>query len=177
MAQDGGPRPSTANIRVRSDLVPINALVTDVHGAVVTDLDATRFHLFDEGNEQFIKYCASEDSPVSVGLILDTSGSMGDKLSALRKAAVQFVSAANPSDEYFLLEFRDRPQVVVPFTSDTDRLITAVDSIEAGGSTALLDAVYLALREIRRGSNPRKALLVILVSFLQRCVTRRGCSW
>jgi Ca-activated chloride channel family protein len=161
MAQDRGSAGGTANIRVRSDLVLINAVVTDVHGVVVTDLDAQHFHLFEEGNEQIIKYCASEDSPVSIGLILDTSGSMGDKLSAAKKAAVQFVHAANPSDEYFLLEFRDRPRVVVPFTSDTDRLISAIESIEAGGPTALLDAVHLALREIRRGIHPRKALLVI----------------
>ena len=88
---------STANIRVRSDLVLINALVTDVHGAVVTESRRDRSFIFStKASEQIIKYCASEDSPVSIGLILDTSGSMGDKLSAVKKAAVQFVRAANP---------------------------------------------------------------------------------
>jgi VWFA-related protein len=161
IAQERGSRDHAPNIRVRSDLVLVNAVVTDAHGVPVTDLDASRFRLFEEGIEQFISYCASEDSPISIGLVLDTSGSMKDKLSALKRAAIQFVREANPSDEYFLLEVRDRPEVLVPFTSSTDRLISAIDSVEAGGSTALLDAIYLALQEVRHGKNPRQALLVI----------------
>ena len=161
MAQDGDLRPPKPNIRVNSDLVLINASITDSHGTPVTDIAPSRFHLFEDGHEQTITYCVSEDSPVSIGLVLDTSGSMGDKLAAMKKAAIRFVRAANPSDEFFLVIFRDRPEIVGPFTSDTHRLISEIESSEAGGSTALLDAFYLALQETRRGYYSRKALLVI----------------
>ena len=161
IAQDGGLRHPEPNIRVHSHLVLINAIVTDQHGTPVTEVASSRFHLFEDGLEQTILYCVSEDSPVSVGLVLDTSGSMGEKLAAMKKAAIQFVRAANPTDEFFLVIFRDRPEVVVPFTSDTQRLISEIESAEAGGSTALLDAFYVALQETRRGYNSRKALLVI----------------
>lgn len=143
MAQETALRPPKSNIRVNSDLVLINASITDSHGTPVTDIAPSRFHLFEDGIEQTIRYCVSEDSPVSIGLVLDTSGSMGDKLAGVKKAAMQFVRAANPWDEFFLLIFRDRPEIVVPFTSDTQRLISEIESAEAGGSTALLDAFYL----------------------------------
>jgi Ca-activated chloride channel family protein len=161
MAQETALRPPTPNIRVNSDLVLINASITESHGTPVIDIAPSRFHLFEDGIEQTIRYCVSEDSPVSIGLVLDTSGSMGDKLAAVKKAAMQFVRAANPGDEFFLVIFRYRPEVVVPFTSDTQRLISKIESAEAGGSTALLDAFYLALQQARRGQNSRKALLVV----------------
>jgi len=161
MAQETALRPPKSNIRVNSDLVLINASITDSHGTPVTDIAPSRFHLFEDGIEQTIRYCVSEDSPVSIGLVLDTSASMGDKLAGVKKAAMQFVRAANPWDEFFLLIFRDRPEIVVPFTSDTQRLISEIESAEAGGSTALLDAFYLAFQQTRRGQNSRKAMLVV----------------
>ena len=161
VAQPKVSRTASSNLRVESDLVLINVLVTDSHGKIVPDLDHSRFHLFEEGQEQVIKYCSSTDVPISIGLVLDASGSMGEKLSVLKKAAIEFVRAANPLDEYFLLEFRDRPEVVVPFMSDTDQLMKAVDSMKAGGSTAFLDAIYLALQEVRTGRNARRAVVVV----------------
>lgn len=161
IAGDIGGREASPNIRVRSDQVLIHALVTKGHKFAVAGLDLSRFRLFEDGNEQVIRYCAGDDGPVSMGLVLDTSGIMGEKLSALKKVAVQFVRATNSADECFLLQFRGRPEVLVPFTSKTDRLISAIDSIESGGSTALEDAIYLALWQIRRAKNPRKAILVI----------------
>jgi VWFA-related protein len=105
-AQDPKSHDRPADIRVHSDLVLINALVTDGQGAVITGLGASAFRLFEGGKEQVVRYCASEDVPVSIGLILDTSGSMGNKLALLLKqAALQFVRAGNPADEYFLIEF------------------------------------------------------------------------
>jgi len=154
-------QPSTPNIRVQSDLLLINTLVTDAHGAVITDLDATRLHLFEDGHEQTLKYCGIEESPVSIGLVLDTSASMGDNLNAVKKAASEFVRAANLADEYFIIGFGVLPQVLVPFTSDAGRLISAIDSMQPGGSTALVDAVHLAVSEIRNASHPRTALLVM----------------
>jgi len=133
-----------------------------------------RFRLFEDGQEQVVKSCSSEDAPVSIGLVLDTSGSMGDKLNLMKKAAIQFVRAANPADEYFLVEFQSSPQVVLPFTADTDQLIESIGQIEAGGSTALFDAVHLAVNEMRRANHPRKALLIVSDGMNNTAGTRGG---
>ncbi len=146
---------------MQSDLVLINALVTDSRGTPVTDLDASRFHVFDDGVEQVIKSCSSDDVPVSIGMVLDLSGSMGGKLGLMKEAAIQFVHAANPSDEYLVTQFRNRSQVVLPFTTDTDRLQVSIDQMQAGGSTALFDAVHLAVNEMRHARYPRKALFIV----------------
>ena len=160
-AQNPGSRDRVADIRIHSDLVLINTLVTDRHGRAITGLGASSFRLFEDGQEQVVKYCVGEDMPASVGLVLDTSGSMGDKIDLLKQAAVQFVRAANPADEYLLLEFQARPQVVIPFTADTDDLLHAIASVEPGGATALFDAVHLAVSEMRHAKNPRRALVII----------------
>lgn len=149
------------NIRVQSDLVLINLSVTDSRGMPVTDLDVSRFHLFEDGEEQVIQSCSGEDVPVSVGLVLDTSGSMNAKVGLMKSAAVQLVSAANPFDEYFLVAFERRPQVLLPFTRATDELLRSFDQLHAGGSTALFDAVHLAVRQMHSAGYPRKALLII----------------
>jgi Ca-activated chloride channel family protein len=156
-----GPPPTSGTIRVESDLVLINAVVTDEHGTPVSDLDRRRFRIFEDGREQTIKYCVGEDGPVSIGLVLDTSGSMGDKLDAVKRAAIRFVDAGGPFDEYFLLTFRDSPEIVVAFTNDAVRITKTIASADAGGSTALLDGIYLGLQEVAKGRYPRRALLVI----------------
>jgi Ca-activated chloride channel family protein len=86
---------------------------------------------------------------------------MSSKLALLKQAALQFVRAGNPADEYFLIEFRDRPRVVLQLTGDLNQVTQSIGDLEAGGNTALLDALHLAIREIRRANNPRKALLLI----------------
>jgi Ca-activated chloride channel family protein len=141
--------------------VLINALVTDSQGKPVTGLSASQFRLQEDGVEQIIKFCSSEDVPVSIGLVLDTIGSMGDKIELLKKAAIQFVRAANPADEYFAVQFQARPEIAVPFTMDTDRLLGFFNGIEVGGSTALFDAIQLAVNEMRHARYPRKALFII----------------
>jgi len=160
-AQHANPRSGVADIRIHSDLVLINALVTDRRGRVITGLDASRFRLFEDGQEQVVKYCVSEDAPVSIGLVLDTSGSMGDKLDLLKQGAIQFVQAANPADEYFVVEFQSRPQVVIPFTIATDQVFRELAHIQAGGSTALFDAVQVAVHEMKKAAYSRKALLIV----------------
>lgn len=160
-AQTPFSRVGSTSVQVRSDLELVNVSVTDARGTPITDLDVSRFHLFEDGKEQVIRYCSSEDVPVSIGLVLDTSGSMGDKLNLIKESAIRFVRAANPADEYFLIEFQSHPQVELPFTSDTDRLLEAIGHIEIGGSTALFDAVHLGVNEMRRANYPRKALLIV----------------
>jgi Ca-activated chloride channel family protein len=146
-AQSPDFRARSANIQVHSDLVLINALVTDRRGSVITGLDASRFHLFENGKEQEIKHCSAEDVPVSIGLVLDTSGSMSAKLALLKEAAIQFVNAGSSADEYFLIEFRDRPHVVLPVTADTEQVTQSIADLGLGGNTALLDAIRLAVSE------------------------------
>lgn len=161
MAQTSRTSPTSADLHVHSDLVLIGMLVTDSRGTPVTDLDASRFHLFEDGREQVIRSCASEDVPVSVGLVLDTSGSMTTKLAWLKSAAIQFARASNPGDEYLLIEFHQRPRVILPFTADVEQVVDAIRRLEPGGSTPLFDAVHLAVGEMRNARFARRALLII----------------
>jgi Ca-activated chloride channel homolog len=86
---------------------------------------------------------------------------MGSKLQKSRQAASEFFKTANPSDEFFLVQFNDRPELTVPFTTDTDRLQSTLTFTQSKGRTALLDSVYLAMHEMKKAHNPRKALLII----------------
>jgi Ca-activated chloride channel family protein len=100
-------------------------------------------------------------APVSVGIVFDTSGSMGAKLVRSRQLAAQFLKAADLHDEFFLVEFNDRPVLASAFTANTEEIQDHLVFIQSKGRSALRDAVYLALSEIKKGQNPRKALLVI----------------
>ena len=104
---------------------------------------------------------SSEDAPISVGIVFDASGSMGQKLQKSRQAVAQFFKTANPEDEFFLIQFNDRPQLVVPFTPNVEELLNALTFTQAKGRTALLDGVYMAMRTMRKARNPRKAILLI----------------
>lgn len=122
LAYSQGPNSTDtlASITVHSDLVLINALVTDRLGRVVTGLGASNFRLTEAGKEQVVRYCVTEDVPVSIGLVLDTSGSVSSKIEILKQAAIQFTHTGNPGDEYFLIGFRDWPRMLLPFTADTE---------------------------------------------------------
>jgi len=93
--------------------------------------------------------------------VFDTSGSMGPKLQKSREAAADFFQTANPADEFFLIRFSDRPELVTPFTTDTDQIQSALTFTQSKGRTALLDGVYLAMNQMKKAHNARKALLVI----------------
>lgn len=150
-----------ANIRVDTTLVQINVTVTDPLNRFVTGLEKEHFKLFEDRVEQNIVQFSSEDAPLSIGLVFDTSGSMGPKLQQSRKAAVEFFKTANPEDEFFLVEFSDRPDLVVPFTTDTEELQNRLTFTQSKGKTALLDGVYLAMNQMKKARNPRKAILII----------------
>lgn len=166
---DGSRRPATGpvrerrpvDIRVDKTLVLINVTVTDPLNRFVTGLEKEHFRLYEEKVEQEITQFSSEDAPISIGLVFDTSGSMGAKLQKSRQAAAEFFKTANPADEFFLVQFNDRPELVVPFTTDTDKIQSALTFTQSKGRTALLDGVYLAMNEMKRAHNPRKALLII----------------
>ncbi|MDX1984484.1 MAG: VWA domain-containing protein [Bryobacteraceae bacterium] len=150
-----------ANIRVDSTLVLINVTVTDPLNRFVTGLDKDYFRLWEDNNEQQVAQFSSEDAPLSVGLVFDASGSMGSKLSKSRQAAAQFFRTANPEDEFFLVQFNDRAELKVPFTFNTEEVQNRLTFTQAKGRTALLDAVYLALHQMKKARNPRKAILIL----------------
>ncbi len=149
------------DLRVNKTLVLINVTVTDPLNRFVTGLEKEHFRLFEDKVEQEITQFSSEDAPISIGLVFDTSGSMGPKLQKSRQAASEFFKTANPSDEFFLVQFNDRPDLAVSFTTDTDKIQSALTFTQSRGRTALLDAVYLAMHEMKKAHNPRKAILII----------------
>src|SRR5437660_605598 len=149
------------SIKVALDVVLVPVTVTDAQNRPVEGLRAENFHIWDDKVEQKIQYFSSEDTPVSLGLVFDTSGSMSTTLNSARAAASTFLKTGNPEDEYFLVEFNDRPRIAQNFTTDVGRLQRDLISRGARGYTAFLDAVYLALENVRLGSYPRKALLMI----------------
>ena len=151
----------SANIKVDKTLVLVNVTVTDPLNRFVTGLEKEHFRVFEDKVEQQVTQFSSEDAPLSIGLVFDTSGSMGPKLQKSRLAAAQFFKTANPQDEFFLIEFNDRPRLVVPFTNDTDQIQNNLTFTQSKGRTALLDGIYLAMNEMKKAHNPRKALLVI----------------
>ncbi len=157
----GGDRRSSSNIRVDSTLVLINVTVTDPLGRTVTGLEREHFRLFEDKVEQNVTHFASEDAPLSMGLVFDISGSMGAKLQKSRQAATQVFKTANPEDEFFLVQFNDRPEMVMNWTTNTEEIQNRLTFTQAKGRTALLDAVYLAMNQMKKAHNPRKAILIL----------------
>src|SRR6185369_12152607 len=152
-----GPR---ADIRVDTNVVLIPVTVTDPINRFVTGLEKEHFRVFEDKIEQQIAYFASEDAPLSIGLVFDTSGSMGNKLGKSRQAVAQFFKTANPEDEFFLVQFNDRPELVQDFTTNLEEIQNKLTFTQAKGRTALLDAVMLAQQTMKKARNPRKALLI-----------------
>ena len=155
------PDAPRGNIRVDSTLVLIPVTVTDPLNRFVTGLDRENFRIFEDKSEQKVTHFASEDAPLSVGVVFDTSGSMGPKLAKSRLAVSEFLKTANPDDEFFMVQFNDRPEMVVDFTTHLEEIQNRLTFTQSKGRTALLDAVYLALHNMKKGKNPRKALLII----------------
>lgn len=150
-----------ANLRVDSSLVLVPVTVCDPMNRPVTGLEKEHFRLFDDNVEQTITTFAMDDEPAAVGLVFDVSGSMGSKLRLSREAAAAFFRTANPDDEFFLVEFSDRPKLVVPLTRNIEEIQTQLAFTQSKGRTALLDAVLLALHELKKSNKNRKALLII----------------
>jgi Ca-activated chloride channel homolog len=149
------------NLRIDTTLVLIPVVVTDPLGRFVTGLDKENFKVFEDKVEQEIKQFSSEDAPMSVGIVFDTSGSMGSKLQTSRKAVAEFLKTANPQDEFFLIQFNDRPEMTVEFTPETEEIQNRLTFTQSKGRTALLDGIYLAMNTMKKAHNPRKAILII----------------
>lgn len=148
-------------IKVDVDLVLVTATVSDSEGRLVTGLGQGNFQVWEDKVEQKIESFFGEDAPVSIGLIFDATGSMADKISRARDAAVTFLKTGNPEDEYFLITFSERPRFIESFTTDISRLQNDMLFTGTKGLTPLFDAVYLGLEKMKSSSNKRKALLLI----------------
>lgn len=144
-----------------TDLVLVPVTVTDPDDRLVTGLEADQFRVYEDKASQVIRSFSTDDAPISVGVVFDSSGSMADKIAKSRQALSQFFKTANPRDEFFLVDFADEPRLICRFTSNIDQLENAIDFVPAHGRTALLDAIYLGLDEMRAAHNSRKALLII----------------
>ena len=167
-AQDSSPLQGPAEksrhnpaIKLDVDLTLANVTVTDPYGRLVTGLEANNFRVFEDNTEQEVVHFSSEDVPISIGMIFDMSGSMANKVEKSRLAAVQFFKTANPKDEFFLVNFNDRAQLASPFTENIDELQNHLMYTAARGRTALLDAVYLGLSQMKGARNTKRALLII----------------
>jgi Ca-activated chloride channel family protein len=150
-----------SSIRVDSNLVLIPVSVTDSRNHAVAGLRREDFRVFEGKTEQTLVQFASEDAPLSVGIVFDSSGSMENKLTRAREAVGRFLAGANPEDEFFLVNFNSTAQLAVPFTADASQIQSRLLFAQSNGKTALLDAVCLAMGYMKRARNPRRALLVI----------------
>ena len=157
-AQQPAPR---ADIRVDSTLVLVPVTVTDARHRFVLGLEQKNFHVLEDGTEQQIKQFSGEDAPLSVGFVVDISGSIGSKIDLCRQAVVQFLKTMNLNDEAFLVTFADHAQVIAPLSRDTGKMANQLLAVPTGGLTALFDGVFAGLHEMEKALNPRKTLVVI----------------
>jgi Ca-activated chloride channel family protein len=148
-------------IKVNVEMTLVNLTVTDPLDRLVTGLEKEHFRVYEDGVEQEVSTLSSEDVPVSIGLVFDMSGSMSDKVEKAREAAVQFMRTANPQDQFFLVSFNDRAELTSGFTSSVDELQNRMMFTASRGRTALLDAIYLGLSQMRGAHNGKRALLII----------------
>jgi len=135
--------------------------VCDPLGRPVTGLEKEHFRVFDDKIEQPVTHFSMDDEAVAVGLVFDVSGSMGPKLVKSRQAAAAFFRTANTEDEFFLIEFNDSPRLSVPLTANVEEIQNRLTFSQSKGRTALLDAIMLALTEMKKSKKNRKALLII----------------
>jgi Ca-activated chloride channel homolog len=135
--------------------------ITNPMNQAVTGLERENFRVYEGEQEQAIRYFSSEDAPLSLGVIFDVSESMADKIDKAREAVMGFLRAANPQDEFCLVTFSDRPHWLVDFGESLESIAHKLDYAVPKGRTALLDAIYMGMSEVRRASHVRKALLII----------------
>jgi Ca-activated chloride channel family protein len=143
------------------DLALVNVTVTDPYNRLVTGLDPDNFRVFEDNIEQEVVTFSAEDVPISIGVIFDLSGSMANKIGKAREAAIQFFKTANPQDEFFLVSFNERAELTSAFTNSVEDLQGRMMLTAPKGRTALLDAIYLGLSQMRGARNGKRALLIL----------------
>lgn len=149
-------------VKIKTDLVTLTLTVTDLYGRYVSGLTKNAFKIQDNGQDQEITFFSDSDAPVSVGILFDVSGSMsGDKIAKAKNALERFVNTSHPSDEYFLIGFNSRAQLLLDRTRDGQAVLDKFTLVKPSGNTALYDAVYLGVEKVTRGAHQKKAVIVI----------------
>jgi Ca-activated chloride channel homolog len=154
----------TAHVRplkVDVDLVLVPVTITDPMNRLVTGLDKENFQLYEGSATQEIRTFSSEDAPVSLGVIFDSSGSMASKMDRAKDAVIEFFKTANPQDEFFMITFSDEPEAVSDFTNSVDEIQNKLVFAVPRHRTALLDAIYMGVSKMRQAKYAKKALLII----------------
>ena len=157
----GTPFKPGGTIHFDVDLALINVTVTDPYNRLVTGLETDNFRVFEDSIEQEVVTFSAEDVPISIGVIFDFSGSRANKVGKAREAAVQFFKTANPQDEFFLVSFNERAELTSSFTNSVEDLQSRLMLTAPKGRTALLDAIYLGLSQMRGAHNAKRALLIL----------------
>lgn len=164
------PRPSPntleseaprAHLRIDASLVLIPVQVSTDLGAPVTHLAKEDFHILEDGVEQKIIHFAQDDAPISIGVVFDSSGSMHNKMHKSLEAASTFFKTANPEDEFFLVDFNERAKLAVGFTPDSGELYRRIRHTRPFGRTSLFDAIDLAVRQMKKAKNARRAIVIL----------------
>jgi Ca-activated chloride channel family protein len=160
-APSPGLKTAQRPLKVDVNLVLVPVTVTDPMNRLVTGLEKENFALQEGSQLQQIKTFSSEDAPLSLGVIFDVSGSMSNKLDKSKQAVVDFFKTANPDDEFFLITFSDKPEMLVDFTNSIEDIQSQLVFANAKGRTALLDAIYMGIKKMKQAHHEKKALLII----------------
>jgi Ca-activated chloride channel family protein len=159
------PKPGSSGaytLHVDAEEVVLNCTVLDSKGELVNDLTRSDFKVFEDKTLQTIISLQHQDTPVSIGLVVDNSGSMSSKRAAVASATLDLVKASNPQDETFVINFSDQAYLDQDFTSDLDKLQNGLSHLSLSGGTALYDTVVTAADKMERSATrPRKVLIVI----------------
>ncbi|MCL2877662.1 MAG: VWA domain-containing protein [Acidobacteria bacterium] len=158
-ANDDGP----AVFRIGVETVYVQVAVSDSLGRYVSGLKKEHFRVFEDKVEQTITHFSQEDAPISAGIVFDVSGSMKDNenIRKAKNAITRFLQSVNPEDETFLITFNEQAKITQRFTSQIGTLRSTLAQLKPSGKTAIYDAVYMGLDQIRRGKNEKKALVLI----------------
>lgn len=147
---------------VNTDLITLTVTVTDTYGRFVSGLSKKAFTVLDEKAPQEITFFSDEDAPISVGVVFDVSGSMsGEKIKHAREALSKFIQTSHNSDEYFLIGFNSRAQLLLDRTRDGGAVLDKLTFVEPKANTALYDACYLGVEKVTRGQHAKRAILLI----------------
>ncbi len=161
LAQDAPVKQLSVDV----DIVQVPVTVTNDQGQFVGGLEKQHFKVFEDKVEQEITYFSTEDAPMSLGIVLDSSGSMNPIMALARSNGGACTDVGTEDDEYFLIVFSDKLKVNTDFSTDLQKLRMALLTVQSKGATALYDAIYAGVAKVRTGTHPRKALVVVSDGF------------
>jgi Ca-activated chloride channel family protein len=156
------PQDDSKTLKIQTDLITQTLTVTDIYGRYVSGLTKDAFTISDNGVEQEITFFSDADAPISIGILFDVSDSMsGEKIAKARTALERFINTSHPNDEYFLIAFNNKAQLLLDRTRDGEAVLRKLTLVDPKNNTALYDACYLGVEKVTRGAHQKKALLII----------------